>query len=223
MRYVVYDVETRSTLSVADVGTHVYTREPTTDVWCVSYCIVAGKERGPIHTWLPSDPVPAEILSAAADPETLIVAFNDAFERWIEERILHPRYGWPIFPLERRRCAQATVLSYALPAKLDKAAEALKLKARKLAKGEAAMKKLALPRKPRKGEDPTKIYWHDDDPKLFETLYEYNRIDVEITAEIVRLLGFIPPHEQEVWQLDAGINARGICCDIELLDAALSS
>jgi hypothetical protein len=48
------------------------------------------------------------------------------------------------------------------------------------------MTQLATPRKPHKGEDPGKIYWRDD-PKLLETLYEYNRIDVEMTAEIVGL------------------------------------
>jgi DNA polymerase len=167
---------------------------------------------------LPSDPVPPEILATATDPNT---AFNDAFERQVEERILHPRYGWPIFPIERRRCAQATALSHALPASLDKAAAALKLKTRKTAAGNRAMKLLAQPRRPRKGEDPTQIYWHDD-PKLLATLYEYNRIDVYITAEIVAQRGFIPPQEQKIWQLDAAINARGICCDVELLDAALS-
>jgi len=83
------------------------------------------------------------------------------------------------------------------------------------------MKQLAQPRKPRKGEDPSKTYWRDD-PKLLATLYEYNRVDVEITAEIVARLGFIPPQEQSVWELDAAINARGARIDVELLDAAIS-
>jgi DNA polymerase bacteriophage-type len=82
------------------------------------------------------------------------------------------------------------------------------------------MKLLAKPRKAGKGEDPTQIYWHDE-PERLQALYEYNRIDVDLTVEIVRLLGFIPPQEQKVWELDAAINARGICCDVELLDAAL--
>ena len=218
MRYVVYDVETRGIIDLKQHGSHIYTCDPATDVWCVSYCIVADGGRGPIQTWVPSDPVPLGILSAAADPETLIVAFNDAFERQIEAHILHPRYGWPIFPLERRRCAQAIALSYALPASLEKVAAALKLKSAKTLTG--VMKLLAKPRKARKGEDPTQIYWHDE-PERLNALYEYNRCDVGLTVEIVRLLGFIPPQEQKVWELDAAINTRGICCDVELLDAAL--
>ena len=106
MRYLAYDIETRSTLSLKQVGAHRYTCDPTTDVWCVSFCTVVDGVRGDIATWLPGDPVPDEITAAAADPETLIIAFNDAFERQVEQRILHPRYGWPIFPIERRRCAR---------------------------------------------------------------------------------------------------------------------
>jgi DNA polymerase len=219
VRYVVYDIETRSTLSLKQVGSHVYACDPTTDVWCVSHCIVVDGECGPIETWTPSDPIPQDIITAAADPDMLIVAFNDAFERQVEEHILNPRYGWPIFPIERRRCAQAIALSFALPASLDKVAAALKLKTPKTLTG--VMKLLAKPRKARKGEDPTQIYWHDE-PERLQVLYEYNRHDVDMTVQIVQLLGFIPPHEQEVWRLDAIINRRGIHIDMPLLDAALS-
>ena len=110
---------------------------------------------------------------------------------------------------------------HALPAALDAVAAALRLPVRKTAAGKRAMKQLSQPRRPRKGEDPSKTYWHDD-PTLLATLYEYNRIDVAITAELVARHGFIPAQEQKVWQLDAAINARGICCDVELLDAALN-
>ena len=221
MRYVVEDIETHSTVNLKQVGSHIYACHPTTDALCLSYCVVNGDERGPISTWTPADPIPSDIIEAAADPETLIVDFNDAFERQIEERVLHPRYGWPIFPLHRRRCMQASALAHALPASLDGVAAALKLQTRKTAAGERAMKQLAMPRKPRKDEDPTKIYWHDD-PRLFATLREYNCLDTEMTAESVTRLGFISPQEQQVWQLDAAINARGLHIDVELLDAALA-
>jgi DNA polymerase len=219
VRYIVYDAETRSALELGAVGSHRYACGQTTDVWCVSYCIVTDDARGPISTWLMPDPAPAEILAATADPQTLIVAHGDAFEHQIEQHIVHPRYGWPLIPLERRRCTQAIALSHALPAALEKIAGALQLKLNKPPKGKAAMRKLARPRKPRKGEDPDGTYWHDD-PKLFELLYAYNRIDVEIATEIVRQLGFLPPDERRVWEMDATINARGIGCDVELLDAA---
>jgi len=131
MRYGIYDCETRSALDLSQFGAHNYARDPSTDLWFVSYCIVTDGVPGPILTWQPGEPVAAEITKLHADPEGLITAFPDAFERQINEQILGPRYGWPIFPIERRRCLQASALSFGLPASLDKVADALRLPVRK--------------------------------------------------------------------------------------------
>ena len=127
MRYSIYDCETRSALDLSQFGAHNYARDPSTDLWFVSYCIVTDGVPRPILTWRPSDPPPTEIIDLHADPEAVIAAFPDAFERQIELNILGPRYGWPVFPIERRRCLQASALSFGLPASLDKVAEALNL------------------------------------------------------------------------------------------------
>jgi DNA polymerase len=221
MRYGIYDVETRSVLDLRQFGAHNYARDPSTDIWFVSFCVISDGVPGPILTWQTGEPPPAEIIDLHADPEGLIAAFNDAFERQIEQNILAPRYDWPIFPLERRRCLQASALSFALPASLDRVAEALKLPTRKTKQGKAAMMKLARPRKPRPGEDPTKIYWHDD-PNLIATLKSYNQDDVGNAVKIAEILGFIPPHEQDIWTFDAGVNDRGLGFDIPLIDAAIN-
>src|SRR5215471_3023390 len=221
MRYGIYDCETKSTLDLPQFGSHNYAHDPSIDIWFVSFCIVTDGVPGPVLTWQPGEPPPAEIIDLHTDPEGLIAAFPDAFERQIEQNILAPRYDWPIFPIERRRCLQASALSFGLPASLDRVAEALKLPVRKTKQGKAAMKKLAKPRKPRPGEDPTKIYWHDD-PKLIATLKAYNQDDVSIAVRIAEILGFIPPHEQDIWIMDAAINRRGVCCDVPLIDAGIN-
>src|SRR5262249_53716631 len=221
MRYGIYDCETKSALDLPQFGAHNYARDPSTDLWFVSYCMVTDGVPGPVLTWQPGEPPPAEIIKLHADPEGLIAAFPDAFERQIELNILGPRYGWPVFQIERRRCLQASTLSFGLPASLDKVAEALNLPIRKTKQGKVAMKKLAKPRQPRPGEDPTKIYWHDD-PKLLATLKIYNQDDTSITVKIAGILDFIPPHEQEIWTLDAAVNSRGLCLDIRLIDAAIN-
>jgi hypothetical protein len=92
-RYGIYDTETFSTLSLRLYGSHNYACDPSTDVWCVSYCIVTDRTPGPISTWRRGDPPPAEILELHADPDASIAAFPDAFEREIEQHILAPRYG----------------------------------------------------------------------------------------------------------------------------------
>ena len=209
------DIETRSTIDLTDVGTWRYAGDPNTGVWVVAYAV----NDAPAQIWIPGQPIPEEFHIAARDPDWLIVAHNDAFERAIEERILAPQYGWPIVPLERHRCTMAMALASALPAALGTVAEVLELSARKDDQGARLMQQMARPRKPRAGEDPAGIYWHDDPEKL-ERLYAYCRQDVEVERELLHRLPPLANSEQALWILDATINQRGFHTDGALLEAA---
>jgi DNA polymerase bacteriophage-type len=209
------DIETKSTLDLTEVGAWRYAGDPTTDVWCVAYAV----DDGPVQLWIPGRPVPGEFSAAARDPDWLIVAHNDAFERAVEERILAPRYSWPLVPIERHRCTMAMALASALPAGLDSVAEVLKLSAGKDDTGARLMRTMARPRKPRAGEDPAGIYWHDNPEKL-ERLYSYCRQDVGVERELFHRLPPLTDPEQALWALDSGINGCGFCTDGPLLEAA---
>jgi DNA polymerase len=138
-----HDFETRSTLDLSEVGAWCYSRDPSTDMWCCAYAV----DDGPIDLWVPGDPVPSAFIEAARNPDWLASAFNDQFERLITMHIMEPRYGWPIVPIERRRCSQAAALALALPAKLETVAEALKLEHRKDDAGQRVMLQMARPRR----------------------------------------------------------------------------
>jgi hypothetical protein len=119
-------------------------------IHCISYCV----DDGAVDLWVPGDPVPCEWVTATNNTDWVVSAFNDSFETAIERHILAPRYGFPLVPIERHRCLQSVALSYGLPAKLEKAAEALKLPFRKASS--TIMRKWAKPRKaPRHGFSPT--------------------------------------------------------------------
>jgi DNA polymerase bacteriophage-type len=211
------DYETRSTLDLKDAGAWKYATHPSTEIWCCAYAT----EDGPIGLWTPNDPAPPpEFIAAALDPDWLISAFNDAFERLIEEHIMRPRYGWPVVPIERHRCLQAAALSLALPGSLDGAASALGLEQQKDADGHKLMMQMARPRRPRRDEDPNGIYWFDDNERL-ERLHDYCRQDLATERALYAKVGFLPAAEQSLWELDAAINARGIFIDGELLGAAI--
>src|SRR5262245_53855837 len=94
------DFETRSTVNLVVVGTHVYASHPSTEALCCAYAV----DDGEVKLWLPGMPVPPEFFEAANNPDWIIVAHNDAFERAVEEHILAPRHGWPLVPLDRHRC-----------------------------------------------------------------------------------------------------------------------
>ena len=89
------DYETRSQLLLKAVGSWKYSTHASTDVWCCAYVV----DDGPIELWIPGDPVPPAFIEAATNPDWLVAAFNDSFERLIERHIMVPRYGWPEIPI----------------------------------------------------------------------------------------------------------------------------
>jgi DNA polymerase len=217
----VFDIETMSAADLTKVGSYLYARDATTDIRCVSFCVVADGVRGSIETWAPGDPVPQAVTDFAADPNGIAIAYNDAFDRQIWEQIL-TRYGWPTIALERHRCAQAAVLARALPASLDAAAAALKIGTQKSKAGMAAMKKLSRPRRLSAAE--RKAGMMPDfkaSPEDLTALADYNRCDVQMTMEIIDRIGLLGDAEQALWLLDQQINERGVHVDVELIEAAL--
>jgi DNA polymerase len=208
MRILFRDYETRSRLDLRDMGAWRYAAHPTTDVWCCAFVV----DDGPIKLWVPGDPIPPEFVEAAQNPEWLVSAFNDQFERRIEQHIMGPRYGWPLIPIERHRCTQAAALALALPATLEKVASALKLEHQKDSAGHSAMLRMA---KPRGGGG-----WFDDAERRAR-LYDYCKQDVATERALHRRIGELSSEEQALWVLDATINDRGIYLDGDLLDAAI--
>jgi DNA polymerase len=212
-----HDFETKSTLDLREVSAWRYASDATTDAWCCAYAV----DDGPIQLWIPGDPVPTEFIEAAQNPNWVTSAFGDHFERLITQHILVPRYGWPLVPIERRRCSQAAALALALPAKLGSVAQVLKLDHQKDDAGRRAMMQMAQPRRPRKGEDPNNVYWFDD-PERREQLYAYCKNDVAVERALHHRIEGLIPDEQALWTLDSMINDRGIYIDGDLLDAAIT-
>jgi DNA polymerase len=155
------DFETFSTLDLPDVGAEVYAAHSTTGVWCAAFAV----DDGVIDLWTDGENCPDAIARAVSERWT-IHAHNANFERVIWRRILTPRYGWPEPVLEQWRCSMAMSLAAALPGKLEKAAAALDLPACKDMEGHRLMLRMAQPRRPRRDEDPNRLYWRDDAESL---------------------------------------------------------
>jgi DNA polymerase len=187
------DIETRSTLSLADCGAWRYAAEPTTEDLCVGYAV----DNGAVSIWTPGQAIPKEFITAATDPDWLIVAHNDQFETAIETRLLHLRFDWPLVPIVRHRCTLAMALANALPGSLDAAAAALGLPFRKDREGHRLMLQMSKPRRARRGEDPDVIHWHDDFERRVR-LQEYCRQDVRVERELYRRLPPLSPDEPAI-------------------------
>jgi DNA polymerase len=212
---VVLDVETRSSADLKKVGAHRYAADHTTDVWCVAYAI----DDQPVALWLPGDPVPPNIVAAAADPDCKWAAHNCGFECPMLRHILTPRYGWPEIPVERWRDTMVMALALALPAGLRKLATILHLKHQK--GDDKVMHLMARPRKARAGEPPG-LYWHDDNLERLLQLYAYCKQDVECERELFNLLPELPPAEQALLCFSEMINGRGAYSSGRDIETALA-
>ena len=209
------DYETRSQAIIKTVGTYKYATDSSTTVLCTAFAI----DDGPVQLWAPGDPVPAEFIEAASNPAWIVSAHGAHFEDAIERHVLHPRFGWPVFPIEKQRCTQAMALALGLPARLSTAANALELGNRKDAAGERLMHQTSKPRRAHKDEDPRQVYWFDDDDRL-QRLYEYCQQDVETERELYNRLLPLSASEQILWELSSRINQRGFYIDRGFAQAA---
>ena len=219
-----WDIESRSAAEFGkgkeSVGARAYAEHPTTEILCVSYA----RGNDPVETWVPGQPIPEEMSAAAADPRCHWVAHNAAFERAMLECILVPQHGWLIVPVDRHVCTMSLALAHAYPGSLESVAEVLGLVNRKDTVREKIVRVMFKPRKPRRDEDPTRIYWVDT-PELRVELYAYNRQDVAVERELhqhPKMRGGLPAPEQDTWVLDAEINDRGVYIDASLATAASS-
>ena len=216
-----WDVESRSVAKLGkgkeSVGARAYAEHPSTEVLCVSFA----RGNGLIETWIPGEPIPEVVLAAAKDPNCPWVAHNAAFERAMLECKLIPLHGWPMVPVDRHVCTMSLALAHGYPGSLDGAAKILGLANQKDVAREKIVRVMWKPRKPRRGEDPTKIYWVDT-PELRTELYIYNKHDVAAERELHQhpKLPALPAPEQDTWVIDAEINDRGVHIDAPLATAA---
>jgi DNA polymerase len=201
------DIETRSAVDLKACGAQRYAADPSTEVQCIGYAV----DDGPAEIWIPGQPIPAPFIEAAQNSEWIVVAHNDSFERAIEQHILAPRHAWPQIPIAQHRCTMAMCLAAALPGALDKAVEALNLPHKKDKAGAALMRRMSKPR-----PDGTYI----DDPESHARLREYCKRDIEAERATYKAVPPLTAEEQQIWQLDVEINARGFHTDGALLDAA---
>jgi DNA polymerase bacteriophage-type len=209
------DFETRSCAILKRVGAHRYASDPRTEIICVAFAV----DDQPPKLWIPGNRVPSEFIEAAANPSWRVAAHGDHFETAIEQHILHPRFGWPIVPLEGHICTMSMSLAAGLPARLSAAADALELTNRKDVAGERLMHQMSKPRRAHKDEDPAGTYWFDDQERL-DRLYSYCKQDVEVERELYDRLPALPPSEQLLWVLSSTINNRGFCVDRKFAEAA---
>lgn len=213
------DFETRSDVNLLQRGSDVYFESPHTKPLMASYIL----NGGPVRRWLPHEPCPADVR-AHVEGGGMMTAHNSRFERTLWQKILTPRYGWPVLRLEQCRCTLATASALGLPRSLDRLGGALDLNVKKDKIGKVLIQFFCTPREPRAGEDPSGVYFNEpyEFPEKFELFRGYCDTDVLTEAEADSRMIPLSADEQEVWLLDQRINDRGVRIDRQSVIAAIA-
>lgn len=214
-RTLYWDIETRSTCDLRKAGVYVYAQDPTTEVLLAAWSV----DDGSVQWARIEDPACGELRDLLADPTVRVVAHNAGFERLLLTHVLAVRRGWPVPELARWDCTAARAARQSLPRSLDGAARALGLDVKKDLEGHALMMRMCKPRKARLGEDPSKTYWFEDEPRM-QRLGEYCATDVEVERLLDRVLKPWSDDARAVWELTETINDRGVPVDVRFANDA---
>ena len=204
------DFETRSLVDLPKVGLDIYANDPTTEVLCIAYGIYPDKihlvDSGIIDKNFP-------LLDHVRNGGK-IQAWNAMFEYAIWNCVCVPKYGWP--PLKLSQCIDSMAIAAAnnIPQSLQEAGLFMDADFKKDAIGSRLIQKLCKPNK--KGE-------FDNNPELFQQLFEYCKQDVKTEMAIVKLLRPLVKNEQKIWELTQRINLRGVPVDSKELQNAVNA
>lgn len=243
------DFETRSAVDLRRAGPWVYAEHWSTDALCLA--LKTGEDAPVLWVpekfadRVSADRLPlvsAEEALRRIDQADIVEAHNSGFERAIWYWTLHKRLGWPLVDPDKWRCSAAKAAYHALPRQLGKAGEALDLDVAKDGDGHRLMLQMCKPRRARKqeradlearglvelddgswqapGSDQRFFLWYED-PERFTRLCRYCLQDVEAEHALSETLRDLPETELRVWQLDQRVNARGIYCDVDGVQAMI--
>jgi len=205
----VLDFETANPiLDLSEVGSTVYSKHWATEILCLG--VNAG---GTTKLWRPSDLSTNHWLyNLGCNHSVVFIAHNVGFEKDIWRNIMVPEYGFPDVPNHRWHDTMAIAFYRGLPGKLEKLLLALGLPGKDM-KGNKLV--LSLSRYDRKGYLPKRT------PELMQRVYAYCLKDVADEVAVHELLGYLPPAEQRVWNLDQEINERGLRFDLQMVRGAI--
>ena len=223
---ILIDIETFSSVDLAKSGVYRYAEAPDFRILLFGYS-VNGEKNVHVVDLDRGETIPAEIMMAIMNPETVKWAFNAAFERVCLSRyfrdlellpegcFLNPE-GWDCLMV---RCA---MLGY--PLSLEAAGSALGLEKQKLTEGRDLIRFFCKP------VEPTLLNRCSDrntsftDPVRWERFKEYNRRDVEAEGEILERALKMEPEGTSLYteyEMDQVINDRGILVDERIVRNAV--
>ncbi|WP_025693247.1 DNA polymerase [Paenibacillus zanthoxyli] len=212
------DIETFSSIDLADCGVHRYVEAPDFEILLFAFAF----DNDPVQVIDLTDyqDIPRDVIDALRG-DVVKTAWNAGFERTAIAR----QFGVDCLP-QYWRCSMAHSYTLGLPGSLDKAAKALGFgeESQKDAKGKALIKYFSVPCKPTKVNGGRLRNYPHHDPERWQQYIDYNRQDVVVERAVRQKLERhpVPDREWRVWALDQKINDYGIGVDENLVRHAIA-
>ena len=215
------DIETYSSVDLAEAGVYRYTEDPFFDVMLVAYAF--GDED--VHVIdLMTDGYPGktetdrQFWKALTDPKVEKRAFNAVFER-----TCLAKYTGKEMPPEQWTDTMIQALVMGLPAGLGAVGEAMGLPKdeQKDKQGKTLIQYFCKPCRPTRTNGERTRNLPENAPEKWELFKEYNRQDVVAERAIAKKLEQIDrPYEPEhrLWCLDQNMNDNGIRLDVGMVE-----
>ncbi len=215
------DVESYSSIDLAEAGVYRYTEAPDFEVMLVGY---AFDDEDPHVIDLMADGYPGrtekdrQFWKALTDPAVEKHAYNASFER----RTLGTYTGKEM-PPEQWVCTMVRALTLGLPGSLAAVGEAMGLPkdAQKDKQGKALIQYFCKPCRPTRTNGQRTRNLPEHDPEKWELFKQYNAQDVVAERAIAKKLDEIEKQyapEHALWCFDQRMNDRGIRVDVDMVD-----
>ena len=217
MNHLSIDIETYSSVPIADAGAHRYAASDDLEILLLAYSLNAGPVE--IIDIAQGEEVPQWLIDALTDENYIKHAYNATFEFICLSKAFGPmvRSQW--------RCTMIHGLYCGYTAGLEATGKAIGLpqEKQKLTTGKALIRYFCVPCKPTKSNGGrTRNYPHHDLEK-WELFKEYCKQDVVTEMEIEKRLSAFPVPDavQKQWETDLKINIRGVAVDVQFVEGAL--
>ena len=218
MRELSIDIETYSSIDLLESGVYAYCGAPDFRILLFAYAIDDGEVQ---IIDLENEEMPERILKALTDDEFIKTAFNAEFEI----TCISEFFGLSL-DYAQWRCTMVQAAELGLPQSLAQVAQVLGLDAQKDKRGKRCIDFFSKPCKGLKEMPLIEGERHlpSDDPDLWKDFKEYCKQDVEVERAIKRKLSkyAIADSEQQLWELDKRIAARGCRIDRTLAENAIA-
>jgi DNA polymerase len=240
MRSLSIDIETYSGVDLAKCGVYRYSESPDFEVLLFGYSVDGGEVS--VVDLANGETIPPDILDALTEDTVFKWAFNANFERVCLSRYL-TTLGISLDPFNDNhfsaqwigaaeflnpaswRCGMVWSAYMGMPLSLEGAGVVLNLDKQKMAGGKELIRYFCKPCAPSIANGQHRRNRPEHAPDKWDAFKAYNRRDVEVEMTIQdRLAGFpVPDSIWDEYQLDQGVNDRGVTLDMTLVRHAIAA